>query len=89
LNDFLNPQLADFFVSRGLVRRGGFFGIHNGELVLHGEFFAPAFRRQVLAPLREKKKIEYTSVKGKANPVSPEYTASTIEFISIKKKRMK
>jgi hypothetical protein len=31
--------------------------------------------RQGLAPLREKKKIEYTSVKGKANPVSPEYTA--------------
>jgi hypothetical protein len=45
--------------------------------------------RQGLAPLREKKKIEYTSVKGKANPVSPENTASTIEFISIKKKRMK
>jgi hypothetical protein len=30
--------------------------------------------------------IEYTSVKGKVNPVSPEYTASTIEFISIPQK---
>jgi hypothetical protein len=26
--------------ARRLVRRGGFLGIHNGELVLHGEFFA-------------------------------------------------
>jgi hypothetical protein len=66
LNDFLNPlssgppwRIFSFTrieeeKSRRLVRRGGFLAIHNGGLVLRGEFFAPAFRRQVSAALRAK-----------------------------------
>jgi hypothetical protein len=49
--------------TRRLVRRVGCFWFRY-------KFFGPACRRQGLAPLREKKKIEYTSVKGQANPVS-------------------
>jgi len=39
------------------------------------KFFAPACRRLGLAPLREKKRVEYASFKGQANPDFYKYKA--------------
>jgi hypothetical protein len=54
--------------TRRLVRRGGFFRLGI-------KFFAPACLRLGLAPLREKKRVEYASFKGQANPVFYKYKA--------------